>query len=418
MREKQQNNEITGSINNDTLDTSNSDDTLNSYFGSDTVSYAQATSGIIANLKRGTVLSPLYGTTTSQPRIMPLGDSITEGENTVDPVPGTYRTQLWNNFSADGLRIDFVGSESNGSDILGDKNHEGHGGWTIDKINTLVDNSLLQTYRPDVILLMIGTNNLGGDSVKSTYTKLSNLINQITDLSPNTQLLVATIAPRDPVIKGEYLATKTEQFNALVPDLVDDKVAEGKKVTFVDVGGSISVEDLVDGTHPNTTGYNKMGDTWYDALVERDTLFSIDNIIGTDFRDRLIGNSGANTITGGDGRDTLTGGGNADTFVYQFLSDRGDKITDFSANDTIQISAAGFGGGLVAGVDLSTTDSLTGVFVSGETLTPIGDSANFLYNTITGALSFDVDGIGSSPAQLLLTLSKAPVLNAGQFYIS
>lgn len=418
MREYQQYNVIASSTNSGTLNASNSDNTLNSDFGSDTVSYAQATSGIIANLKRGTVLSPLYGTTTSQPKIMPLGDSITEGENTVNPVPGTYRTQLWNNFLADNLRIDFVGSESNGPNNLGDKDHEGHGGWTIDKINTLVANNLLQTYRPDVILLMIGTNNLGGDSVTTTYTKLSNIINQITDLSPDTQLLVAAIAPRDPVIKGEYLANKTEKFNALIPDLVDDKVTEGKKVTFVDVGGSVSVEDLVDGTHPNQIGYSKMGDTWYDALVERDTLVSIENIIGTDFKDRLIGDSDANTITGGDGRDTLTGGGNADTFVYQFLSDRGDKITDFNANDTLQISAAGFGGGLVAGVDLSTTDSLTGVFISSETLTPIGDSANFLYNTITGALSFDVDGIGSSSAQLLLTLSRAPALNASQFYIS
>ena len=63
-------------------------------------------------------------------RIMPLGDSITDGVQT----PGGYRIGLWQRFVANGYREDFVGSLSNGPAALGDHDHEGHSGWRIDQI--------------------------------------------------------------------------------------------------------------------------------------------------------------------------------------------------------------------------------------------------------------------------------------------
>jgi len=51
--------------------------------------------------------------------------------------------------------------------------------------------------------------------------------------------------------------------------------------------------------------------------------------------------------------DWLTGGDGSDIFSYQNANEGGDVITDFNGNyDHIQVSAAGFGGGLVAGMDL------------------------------------------------------------------
>lgn len=410
-----------GEDGNDILIGGTGNDFLNGGNGIDTADYSQASRGIIANLSKGNVLSPLYGTTLHKPKIMPLGDSITAGEHTIDPTPGTYRIQLEKNFSTDGLRVDFVGSRSNGPNSLGDKDHEGHGGWKIDEITGLVDDGLLKTYRPDVALLMIGTNNLGRDTVRKAHARLSHLIDKITGHSPKTELLVSSIAPVDPSVRGENRANKGRQFNALIPDLVDDKVAQGKKVTFVDVGGSLTVKDLVsDGVHPNAKGYNKMGNRWYNALDERDTLISIENITGTNFKDRLTGDAGANTIAGGGGSDSdrLEGGGGADTFMYLSPTEGGDRIIDFSVDDRFQISASGFGGGLEAGIGLSTTASATGVFLSGETPNSIGTSANFLYNTSNGVLSFDGDGSGPNSLLTLATLAGVPSLNAEQFYIS
>src|SRR5690242_18073375 len=64
-------------------------------------------------------------------RVMPLGDSITDGLT----VPGGYRIGLWQRFTNDRYRVDFVGSLSNGPGTLGDHDHEGHSGWRIDQID-------------------------------------------------------------------------------------------------------------------------------------------------------------------------------------------------------------------------------------------------------------------------------------------
>jgi hypothetical protein len=72
-------------------------------------------------------------------RVMPLGDSITEGTQ----VPGGYRIGLWQRTAAAGYRVDLVGSQFNGPTALGDHDHEGHchGGsnqqWTLNSDGTI-----------------------------------------------------------------------------------------------------------------------------------------------------------------------------------------------------------------------------------------------------------------------------------------
>jgi Ca2+-binding RTX toxin-like protein len=410
------NNKINGFAGDDILIGRKGHDRLDGGDGIDTADYSKASRGIIAKLDKGIVLAPIYGTTI-KPKIMPLGDSITAGQHRVDPTPGTYRIQLWDNFLVDGLSVDFVGGQSNGPSSLGDKDHEGHGGWTIDEITGLVNDGLIKTYQPDIVLLMIGTNSIRTGSVSEAYADLSKLIDEIVEQSPKTHILVSSVAPVDP-LRGESRAKKTKQFNALIPDLVEDKVAQGKKVAFVNAGGSLTLKNLVsDGVHLNAVGYNKVGDKWYNAIVERDTLVSIDNITGTRFKDTLVGNASDNILEGGRSSDTLTGGGGADTFVYKRVGEGKDKITDFSFDDRFNISASGFGSGLVPGIGLSMTASPTGVFLSSETPAPISTSANFLYNTGTGDFSFDRDGTGSDAAVEIARLNGLPSVGLEQFRI-
>ena len=69
--------------------------------------------------------------------------------------------------------------------------------------------------------------------------------------------------------------------------------------------------------------------------------------------DELVGGAGDDTLIGGLGADTLTGGAGHDHFVYQSAAEGGDTIKDFAvAEDSLNFSAAGFGGGLVAGQQL------------------------------------------------------------------
>lgn len=421
------NDTLNGGAGNDILIGGTGNDTLDGGTGIDTASYAQATSGIMANLKTGTV--------TRTAKIMPLGDSITYGkvDNNLQN-SGGYRTELWDSFKADGLTVDFVGSQSSGPNSLGDKDHEGHPGKTIDWIDDRV-NGWLKTSTPDIVLLMIGTNDANpsrGKSVSQMSSELSGLIDKITAQLPDTQLLVASIPPIRPDALPLERVQKALDFNAAIPGVLNGKIAEGKKVKFVDMT-SLTVDDISSppddsGLHPTINGYSKIADFWYKSLrdigvsqgtfsVDKDTLSNIENIVGTDFNDTLIGNAGANIIEGGAGKDTLTGGAGVDTFVYKAPTQGGDKITDFSSNDIFQISAFGFGGGLQSGIALSTIASSTGVFVSGTNPTSTGTSANLLYNTSKGVLSFDRDGTGLEKSVVIATLDATPSLGLDRFTI-
>ncbi|HEY9862477.1 MAG TPA: carbohydrate-binding domain-containing protein [Candidatus Obscuribacterales bacterium] len=429
---------LNGGDGNDLLNGDLGSDTLNGGLGKDTASYAQSSSGISADLTTGLASAIL--------RIMPLGDSITHGMPPSNPLayPGAYRIPLWERFKTDSIPLDFVGSQRNGSLTENpdsptgfDQDHEGYPGRKISEIATSTQvnlNPRLQELKPNVILLTIGTNDaMSTRSVDQMKSDLGKLIDQITTQRPDVQLLVSTIPPINPS-RSSTAAQKAIAFNNSLPTLISTKAAAGKKVALVDTikgndGQSGTADDLVvsdlvsDGLHPTEGGYNKIANTWYDAIfknvaLDRDTLNSIENLTGSSFDDILVGNNEANVLEGGNGKDQLTGMGSADTFAYRNVLEGGDTITDFATNDLLQISASGFGGGLVAGVALSLANAATGVFVSGSNPTAIGSSANFLYNATNGILSFDQDGVGSGTAVAIATFNTLPSLSANQFVIT
>ncbi|MFD1048931.1 GDSL-type esterase/lipase family protein, partial [Kibdelosporangium lantanae] len=113
-------------------------------------------------------------------RVMPLGDSITEGTQ----VPGGYRIGLWQRFTSGGYQVDFVGSQFNGPSNLGDHDHEGHPGWRIDQIDANIVTWLRNT-NPHTVLLHIGTNDiLQNSNVGGAPSRLSGLIDHITATAP------------------------------------------------------------------------------------------------------------------------------------------------------------------------------------------------------------------------------------------
>ncbi|MFM6515970.1 MAG: hypothetical protein ACKPH4_16975, partial [Microcystis panniformis] len=135
-------------------------------------------------------------------------------------------------------------------------------------------------------------------------------------------------------------------------------------------------------------------------------------IIGSSNDDILTGTADNDTLIGGLGNDTLTGGAGGDQFTFNNLNEGIDTITDFlsSQGDKITVSAAGFGGGLAAGVAITTAQFVLGT-------TALNASNRLIYNIINGVLSFDADGTNILVPVQIATLSSKPTLTASDILV-
>jgi len=212
-------------------------------------------------------------------KIMPFGDSITEG---CCNFVGGYRVELFRHALQDGHDITFVGSVSNGPTTVDGvpfpRDHEGHGGYTIDDepargtngISPFVDTSL-PSYVPDIITLMIGTNDINGNiDVADAPNRLGTLLDSIHAQDPDILVVLAQIIPT--TNDGTNQAVQT--YNAAMPALVSDRVALGHHLLLVDMYTAFTQDAnykntlLSDGLHPNDAGYALMGQTWYAAISD------------------------------------------------------------------------------------------------------------------------------------------------------
>ncbi|WNZ43989.1 GDSL-type esterase/lipase family protein [Leptolyngbya boryana CZ1] len=338
----------------------------NSYSGSsgiDTLSYAQSAYAIVADLSKGSAMKQLTNSAQTPFKIMPAGDSNTEGLEKFGDLGG-YRHYLWRSLTGNNFNVDFVGPNTSGP-VGVDTDAAGFGGYTIAKPSddyatflaskgriipgNLTDpmSSWINSYRPDMVLLMIGTNDIINQiDLPNAPNRLSNLIDQITNQSPNTQVLVASIFPLtriDPVFTDANLRQQAINYNAQIPNIVNAKRAQGKQVSFVDMYSALDENDLLsDGVHTKSSGNQKASNAWYNAIINaastRDTVSGIENLIGSAYDDTLIGDIANNILDGNGGNNILTGGGGRDIFVLSPNSGL-NRITDFSiADDRIALS--------------------------------------------------------------------------------
>lgn len=136
------------------------------------------------------------------------------------------------------------------------------------------------------------------------------------------------------------------------------------------------------------------------------------NLTGNEFSQTIQGNAGNNIINGGGGQDVLTGNGGRDVFVFNSTLKAGnvDKITDFSVSqDTIQLDHTVFSG-------LPTGALSAGAFAIGKAAHDSSD--HIIYNSSTGALFFDSDGIGGAHQIQFATLSAHLPLTASSFVVT
>ncbi|MET9697815.1 ricin-type beta-trefoil lectin domain protein [Streptomyces sp. NPDC006529] len=195
-------------------------------------------------------------------RVMPMGDSITWGVGS--STDNGYRNALWSKLAADGHPLDFVGTLRGGS--MADPDNEGHQGYRIHQVAELADASLTR-YRPNVVTLMIGTNDLAGSyQVSTAPARLKSLVNQITADVPDATVLVASLVVSTSGAEEQFRAA----YNQAIPQIVSEAQSAGKHVAYVDMS-SLTTADLADALHPNDAGYEKMADAFHRGIRTADS---------------------------------------------------------------------------------------------------------------------------------------------------
>ncbi|NJM98293.1 MAG: calcium-binding protein [Phormidesmis sp. RL_2_1] len=167
---------------------------------------------------------------------------------------------------------------------------------------------------------------------------------------------------------------------------------EGSTAT---VGNGNSEKNKIEGNSRNNSLNGFAGD---------DQLFGgagNDLLLGGDGLDFLYGEDGNDLLVGGNGSDRLTGGAGRDAFRIDVLDGSTDLIYDFSVvDDLIEISKSAFGLSLALGT-LS-----AGNFVLGSKASDVNDF--FVYDAMTGRLTFDSDGSGAGMGAGIAILTTKP----------
>jgi len=205
-------------------------------------------------------------------RIMPLGDSITQGINgsLEERYQSAYRSELYHTLQNEEYLIDFVGSQVQGYDLYPrfDYNHEGYAWWTSYNIANYVYGFLVNN-QPDIVLLHIGSNDTSPNQADSSSIEgVRAILNQI-DLYEShynhpVRVILATIINR-----RAYHRT-VQYFNLNLRNLANARIAAGDILTLVDMeyGAEFTYYDYSDSVHPNESGYAKMANVWFEALTQ------------------------------------------------------------------------------------------------------------------------------------------------------
>nr|HVY39281.1 SGNH/GDSL hydrolase family protein [Polyangia bacterium] len=195
-------------------------------------------------------------------KVLPLGDSITFGIN----YEGSYRVELFKRATTAGQKITFVGSQMNGpamapgTTVPFPKNHEGWSGYTISMILAKAANDV--KYGPHIILLHAGTNDTYMSDPSGAPMRLSSAVDSLASMFPDALIVVAKIIPYPSQMANVNL------INQSIPAMVQSKQAAGKHVISADLNTGFDTKTMLssDSIHPNQTGYDWMGDTWYGVV--------------------------------------------------------------------------------------------------------------------------------------------------------
>ena len=174
------------------------------------------------------------------------GDSITDWWKKPSNGPKESGLQIWNELYAKFGAFDFG--------IAGDKTQS---------LLWRLSQGQMKGIHPKLILLMIGTNNLAGNSNEEIAEGIRAIIAEYRRLCPDAVILLQGIFPRN-AEAANPLRARIREINKIIAGYSD-----GKKVLFLDFGekflqpdGTLSADVMPDFLHPNGNGYR----IWANAI--------------------------------------------------------------------------------------------------------------------------------------------------------
>lgn len=215
---------------------------------------------------------------------VPLGDSITEIT--------CWRSRLWNALQADGVTnsFQFVGSMTNNpQNCQGnsgwDMHHEGHSGYTAISIANNNLQGWLASAKPDVVMFMLGTNDITGgrstSDIMAAYTKMVQLMRAsnasmkiiVSPSSPPPNLRPRLYPPLtqkkvDLVIPISYGdGSPVNSLNAAIRSWAPGLSTSASPITIADTNTGFTTGDLRDQVHPNASGDTKIAAALHPVLL-------------------------------------------------------------------------------------------------------------------------------------------------------
>lgn len=194
--------------------------------------------------------------------IMPLGDSITQGNRSQN----SYRRPLWHALKEAGFVVDFLGSQRRNHwggppDPDFDLDHEGHWGWRVDQVLARLDKWASHA-KPDIALVHMGTNDLAqGKSPELIVSELLAAVDILRTHNPRVVVLMAQL------IDNAFISPQVQALNKTIAGIAAHSTLQSPIIIVDQWTDFAPVAHTYDGTHPNEAGEQKMAEQWAAALT-------------------------------------------------------------------------------------------------------------------------------------------------------
>jgi lysophospholipase L1-like esterase len=195
-------------------------------------------------------------------RIMPLGASITKGQpaHSDDTAKNGYRKALRDQLRWLSWKVNMVGSVSDWGS-MNDRDNEGHPGLRVGAVHDIAKRTVPK-YKPNVILINLGTNDGMGGVEAQASAAMDRLIDDLFRDSPGCVVVLSTLLP------NSRATDAIKRINRDYRSLVERRQRAGDHIVLAEMDdGFITIGEIWDGIHPVYQGFRKMAAVFHAGIL-------------------------------------------------------------------------------------------------------------------------------------------------------